>query len=282
MDNRLIQLFDQYTHSQIGRRVFMSRLIGITGSLVAANKVLEKLQNRYEIAETVSEEGETWDSAWVTFGDAPIKAYLVTPKAEKCPAVVVIHENRGLNPYIQDVARQLGKAGFLACAVDGLSRLGGTPQDEDKAREMIRQLEPEQTRQDNEAALSFLANHPRSNGKVGCVGFCWGGAMANQLAVHAKDLQAAVSFYGRQASAEDVQKIDVPLMLHYGGLDERINAGIPAFEEALKSHNVDHHIFIYENAHHAFHNHTNQARHNPEAAELAWKRTLDFFQKHLK
>jgi carboxymethylenebutenolidase len=195
---------------------------------------------------------------------------------------VVIHENRGLNPHIEDVARRAAVDGFLAIAPDGLSPLGGTPSDMDRARAMIQELDRDATIQNFVAAVAYAKAHPRSTGKVGCVGFCWGGGMANQLAVHAPDLTAAVAFYGRQAAAEDVPKIKASLLLHYAGLDQGINAGIPAYETALKQAKVDYTLYMYENTQHAFHNDTSSARYDEAAAKLAWQRTIAFFKEKLR
>jgi carboxymethylenebutenolidase len=196
--------------------------------------------------------------------------------------VVVIHENRGLNPHIEDVARRAALEGFFALAPDALSPLGGTPDDTDEARSLIRELDPDKTREDFVAAVSYLKNRPQSTGKVGCVGFCWGGSMSNQLAIHAPDLSAAVVFYGRSPASEDVPKIKVPLLLNYAGLDERINATVPAYEEALKAAGVTYTVHMYEGVNHAFHNDTSVARYDKAAATLAWKRTIDFFKETLK
>ena len=209
-------------------------------------------------------------------------AHLARPDGDdRLPAVVVIHENRGLNAHIQDVAERLASEGFLALAPDALSPMGGTPDDEDEARSMIGDLDGEDTAEDFEAAIQYLKTHPQSTGKVGCVGFCWGGAMTNQMAVRSPDLAAAVPYYGRQPDAADVPRIRAALMLHYGGLDERINAGIEAFEAALKEAGVDYQMFVYEGAQHAFNNDTNPGRYHPEAAALAWQRTIGFFREKL-
>ncbi len=199
----------------------------------------------------------------------------------KRPAVIVVHENRGLNPHIKDVARRLAVDGFLAFAVDALSPLGGTPADEDKAREMIGTLDRAETLARVAAAVPFLAAHPESNGKVGAVGFCWGGALANRLAAAGTSLAASVAYYGMPLPAEEVPKITAPLLLHYAGLDERINAGIPAYEAALKANGKPYELHVYEGANHAFNNDTNAARYNKEAADLAWGRTIAFLKKHL-
>jgi carboxymethylenebutenolidase len=195
--------------------------------------------------------------------------------------VIVIHENRGLQPHIKDVTRRVAAEGFLALAPDALSPLGGTPEDEDQARQLIGQLDPATTAQDLSAAVQYLKTQPLSTGQVGCTGFCWGGGMTNQVAVHSPDLLAAVPYYGRQPDAQDVPRIKASMLLQYAGLDERINAGIPAFEEALSAASVEYEIYIYEGAQHAFNNDTS-ARYHPEAARLAWKRTIDFFKEKLK
>jgi carboxymethylenebutenolidase len=212
-----------------------------------------------------------------------MKAYLSRPAAAggKLPAVIVIHENRGLNGHIEDIARRLAKEGFVALAVDFLSPLGGTPKDEDKAREMFGKLEPAQTVANAVAAVAFLERDPLTNGKVGAVGFCWGGGLANQLAVNSPDLKAAVAYYGMQPAAADVAKIRAKLLLHYAGLDKRINEGIPAYEKALKAAGVDYQIFVYEGANHAFNNDTSAARYDKEAADLAWSRTIAFLRQNL-
>jgi len=195
--------------------------------------------------------------------------------------VVVIHENRGLNPHIEDVTRRVALEGFLAIAPDALSPLGGTPANEDEARTKFQQLKAEDSLQNFIKVFDYLPSRNDCNGKSGCVGFCWGGAMANSLAVNVPSLKAAVAFYGRQPDAADVPKIKAAIQLHYGGLDERVNAGIPAYEEALKKNNIPYELYIYEGANHAFHNDTAPTRYNEAAAKLAWKRTIDFFGKYL-
>jgi len=212
-----------------------------------------------------------------------MRAYLARPKEDKKrPAVIVIHENRGLVPHIQDVARRMALEGFLTLAPDALSPLGGTPQDPDKARSMFGRLDNEATPKNFVAAVQYLKTHPLYTDKVGCTGFCWGGGMTNQVAVRAPDLLAAVPYYGAQPAAEDVPKIKAALLLQYAGNDERINRGIPAFEEALKKAKIEYKIYIYEGAGHAFNNDTNPQRYNKEAAELAWKRTVAFFKEKLQ
>jgi carboxymethylenebutenolidase len=212
-----------------------------------------------------------------------VRGYLAQPGGDaKRPGVVVIHENRGFNAHIRDVANRVAAEGFLALAPDALSPLGGTPPDEEEARSRIGQLDPDATVKDFLAAVQYVKTHPRSTGRVGCVGFCWGGAMANQLAVQSPDMDAAASYYGRQPAAEDVPRIKGAVLLHYGGLDERINAGIAEYEEALKAANADYQLYVYEGAQHAFNNDTNPSRYHEEAAKLAWSRTIGFFRAKLE
>jgi carboxymethylenebutenolidase len=225
------------------------------------------------VTEFIKYQGETGD----------MKAYLARPLAgKKYPAVIVIHENRGLQPHIMDVTRRMAREGFLSIAPDALSPQGGTPEDISKVGEMFKQLNGEQTTKNFVAAVKYLKSHPNSNGNVGCTGFCWGGAMTNQVAVNAPDLKAAVPYYGRQPAAEDVAKIKAPILAHYAENDQGINQGIPAFEEALKKAGIEYKIFTYPGTQHAFNNDTNAGRYNEEAAKLAWKRTVDFFKEKLK
>jgi len=212
-----------------------------------------------------------------------VRAHFAKPKGdEKLPGVVVIHENRGLNPHIEDVTRRVALEGFLAMAPDSLSPLGGTPEDPDKAPDLLKKLDAQATIQNYVAAVRYLKTHPSSTGKVGVVGFCWGGAMANQVAVNSPDVLAVVPYYGRQPASEDVPKIKASLLLHYAGLDEAINKGIAAYEAALKKASVDYKIYMYEGAQHAFNNDTNAERYNKEAAQLAWQRTISFLSEKLK
>lgn len=212
----------------------------------------------------------------------PVRAYLARPEGEeKRPGVIVIHENKGLQPHIRDVTRRMAAEGFLAIAPDALSPVGGTPEDVDQARSLMRELDPESTVGDFVAAVQYLKTHPLSTGQVGCTGFCWGGGMTNQVAVHSPDLSAAVPYYGRQPDIEDVPKIKAAVLAHYAGTDERINAGIPAFEKALKEASIEFQIYVYEGAQHAFNNDANTARYHKEAAQLAWQRTIAFFRKKL-
>jgi carboxymethylenebutenolidase len=222
---------------------------------------------------------------WIEYAGetGKVRAYVASLKdGGKRPAVMVIHENKGLQPHIQDVARRMALEGFLAMAPDGLSPLGGTPEDAGKATALIGKLDRESTPKNFVAAVKYLKTHPLSTGKVGCTGFCWGGAMTNQVAVRAPDLAAAVPYYGSQPDAADVPKIKAAMLIHYAGRDERINRGIPAFEEALKKAKVDYKIHVYEGTQHAFNNDTSPERYDKEAAQLAWKRTIEFFKEKLK
>ena len=284
MDQQIINLYDEYTHKPLSRDVFIKRLVKITGSMAVAMTILPALEGNYAAA-AMTREDDDMLSERITYPGATgdMKAYTARPKKDvKYGAVVVIHENRGLNAHIEDVARRVAKAGYLAVAVDALSPFGGTPANEDEARGLFGKLDAQQNLLNFVKAFDYLGSRKDCNGKFGCVGFCWGGGMANDLAVNVPKLKAAVAFYGRQAKTEDVPKIKGAVQLHYGSLDERINAGIPAYEEALKQAKVPYELYIYEGANHAFHNDTSAARYNEPAAKLAWKRTLDFYAKYLK
>lgn len=285
MDQQIINLFDEYTHKPLKREDFIKRLVLLTGGMTAAMTALAQLEVRYEHAATIKSNDARIGGEYITYpgDDTTMKGYLVRPAVDSrlTGAVVVIHENRGLNPHIEDVTRRVGLAGFLALAPDGLSPLGGTPTDSDKAREMIGQLDKQKTLNNYIKAFDYLKSIPGCNGKTGCVGFCWGGAMANQLAVHVPDLKAAVAYYGAQPKAEDVPKIKSAVMLHYAGMDERINAGIPAYEEALKKAGTTYQLFMYDGVQHAFNNDTAGPRYNEAAATLAWERTIKFFKERL-
>ena len=285
MRQDIIRLYDDYTHERLGRRVFMDRLAALAGGTAAASALLSVLRNNYAKAAIVPADDARLVAEQVSFAGAEgeMQGYLARPAdaSGELPGVVVLHENRGLTPYIEDVARRAALDGFVALAPDFLSPLGGTPDDEDQAREMQRTLEPQQMIQNALAAVDFLKNHEATTGNVGVVGFCAGGSLAGQVAVHSPDVGAVVVFYGGQPASEDVPKIEAPLLLHYAGLDERINAGIPEFERALKDAGVDYTMHMYEGVNHAFHNDTGEARYNQEAAELAWSRTIEFFKQQL-
>jgi len=285
MDQKITTLYEDYRKGLTNRRQFVRKLAVVAGSSAAAMAMLPILDEMSPgasavqsdpdlISEFIKYPGETGD----------IKAFLARPKAgKKFPAVLIIHENRGLQPHIQDVTRRMAKEGFLALAPDALSPLGGTPEnDQDKAVSMIGQLDKEKTIKNFVAAVKYLKTQPNSTGKVGCTGFCWGGGMTNQVAVNCPDLDAAVPYYGMQPTADQVPSIKAPIMAHYAGEDARINQGIPAFEEALKKNNKKYQIFMYEGAQHAFNNDSNPERYNEKAAKLAWSRTIAFFKEKLK
>jgi carboxymethylenebutenolidase len=283
---QMIDLYDEYTHVTLDRRGFMARLATLAGSTAAASAIFELLASNYARADTVAADDARIKTENVTFpgpaGD--IKGYLAMPAnaSGKLPTVLVIHENRGLNPHIKDVTRRFGVEGFLAFAVDLLSRQGGTPPTDEEAAKLFQSLDRAGIVADTEAALAWVKQRPESNGKVGAVGFCFGGGVVNQLAVAAgADLAAGVAYYGGQPPAADVPKIKARMMLHYGGLDTRVNAGIPAYEAALKAAGIDYRIFIYEGANHAFNNDTSAQRYDKSAADLAWSRTLAFFRESL-
>ncbi len=282
MDQRIINLYDEYTHRPLSRKTFLKRLIQLTGSSAMAMSLLPMLESDY--VKTVLTGPDDLFTEYITYAGASgeMKAYVARPKEDKpYPTVIVIHENRGLNTHIEDVTRRAAHAGFLAIAPNALAPLGGTPENEDDARKKFTELKPEDNLKNFVKIFDYLPSRKDSNGKYGCVGFCWGGAMSNNLAVNVPTLKAAVAFYGRQAEAADVPKINAALQLHYGALDERVNAGIPAFEEALKKNNKPYELYIYEGVNHAFHNNTSAARYNEAAAKLAWERTIAFFNKHL-
>ncbi|MRR20385.1 dienelactone hydrolase family protein, partial [bacterium] len=271
----------EYRSGQVNRREFMKKLALLTGGTAAAVIILPEYSGA--AASTGKSGTVNLINEFITYPAATgeMKAYLSMPEGKKkLPGVIVIHENRGLVPHIQDVNRRMAMEGFISLAPDALSPLGGTPEDQDKGREMFAQLNREDTVKNFVAAVKYLKTHPRSTGKVGCTGFCWGGAMTNQVAVNAPDLDAAAPYYGSTPAPEDVPKIKAKVMAHYAGDDERINAGIPAFEEALKKAGIEYQIFIYEGTQHAFNNDTS-TRYNKEAADLAWGRTVGFFKEKL-
>jgi carboxymethylenebutenolidase len=282
MDQKIINLYDEYTHTSLSRNDFIKQLAVLSGGTAVAMTMLPLLENNYAHAATALHADLV--ESHITFPGAQgeVKAFSARPKGQaKLGLVLVIHENRGLNPHIIDVARQVAAEGFIAVAVDALSGFGGTPEDEDKARDLIGKLDPALNLQNYLMALDYLRGRKDGNGKAGCVGFCWGGAMANQLAVNDPKLLAAVAYYGMQAKAEDVPKIKSSIMLHYGGLDERVNAGIPDYEAALKANKVDYKLYVYEGVNHAFNNNTAPTRYNEAAAKLAWGRTIGLFKEKL-
>ncbi|MBK6390373.1 MAG: dienelactone hydrolase family protein [Saprospiraceae bacterium] len=282
MDQRIINLYDEYTHKPLSRTEFLTRLTSLVGSSAAAMLILPQLESDFKLA-NITDADELF-TEYIHYPGAPgeMTAYVARPKElKKYPTVVVIHENRGLNAHIEDVARRAAKAGYLAIAPNALSALGRTFANEDEARGAFKDLKPEDSLQNFIHAFDYAKTRNDSNGKFGCVGFCWGGAMTNNLAVNVPDLKAAVAFYGRQPAADKVPNIHAALQLHYGALDEGVNAGIPAYEAALKANNKVFEIHMYEGAQHAFHNDTSEARYNEAAAKLAWARTLEFWAKYL-
>ena len=282
MDQRIINLYDEYTHSGISRKDFLKKLAILTGGTAMALTVLPLLENNYAAAAATDDENLDRENITYPGVEGDMKAFQAKPKGKKhLGAVLVIHENRGLNPHTIAVTKRVAAAGFLALGVDALSPFGGTPADEDKARELIGQLDADKNLQNYLKGLDYLRKHKDGNGKAGCVGFCWGGGMANKLAVNDPELLAAVAYYGAAAKTEDVGKIKANVLLHYAGLDERINAGIPAYEAALKLYHIPYQLFIYEGVNHAFNNDTSPTRYNEAAAKLAWGRTIDLFKSKL-
>ncbi len=282
MNQSIINLYDEYTHKPLSRKTFLKRLILLTGSSGAAMSLLPMLESDY--MNTVLAKSDDLFTEYITYPgvQGEMKAYVARPKEEKpYPTVVVMHENRGLNAHIEDVTRRAAEAGFLAIAPNALAPLGGTPESEDEARKLFTQLKAEDNLANFIKLFDYLPSRKDSNGNYGCVGFCWGGGMANSLAVNVPALKAAVAFYGRQADVADVPKIKAAMQLHYASLDERVNAGIPAYEEALKKNGINYQLFMYEGVNHAFHNNTSAARYNEAAAHLAWERTIAFFNKYL-
>ena len=286
MDKKISELYDEFRHGQLERREFVKKLTVLTGGTAAAMSLFALLDSKSAYASALSLEEEDVFSEFITYPGASgeVHALLSRPKSKKkLPAVIVIHENKGLQPHIQDVNKRMAREGFLSIAPDALSPLGGTPRDDvDAARTKMRELDGDQTTSDFVAAVKYLETHPLSTGKVGCTGFCWGGAMTNQVAVHSPDLDAAVPYYGRQPVAEEVHRIKAAVMAHYAGDDERVNEGIEAFEKALKEAGIDYQIFVYEGAKHAFNNDSNPSRYHEEASRLAWERTIGFFKDKLK
>ncbi|CAN7196139.1 dienelactone hydrolase family protein [Pararhizobium sp. LjRoot238] len=281
----MINAYDEYTHLTLDRRSFMQKLTALTGSAASAAAIAPLLAANSAQAEMIPEADPRVNAEDITYrgtrGD--MKGYLVRPAdaSGKLPAVIVIHENRGLNPHIRDVARRMALEGFVALAPDFLSPAGGTPADEDRAREMISALDGRQTVDNAVATVTFLRSNDATTGKAGAIGFCWGGGLVNQLAVASPDLKAGVAYYGAQPPAKDVPKIKAALLLHYAGLDDRINAGIDAYKKALTDNGKDFTIHVYDGVNHAFNNDTSAARYDKKAADLAWGRTVDFLKAKL-
>jgi carboxymethylenebutenolidase len=285
-DQELLNLFDQYVHGALDRRGFLDRAGKFAVGGTTAVMLLDALNPRFAEAQQVAREDSRIRGEYVEYpspqGYGKMRGYLVRPAGAsgRLPAVLVVHENRGLNPHIEDIARRLALENFLAFAPDALFPLGGYPGDEDRARELFPKLDRAKTQEDFVAAAQFLQKHPDSTGKVGVVGFCFGGLIANVLATRLPDLAAAVSFYGGQPDLADVPKIKAPLLVHYAANDERINAGWPAYKAALEANGVPHEMHMYPGTQHGFNNDTTP-RYDEAAAKLAWQRTIDFFKKHL-
>ena len=281
----MIRAYDEYTHLTLDRRRFMEKLTKLAGSGAAAATIAPLLMSNYAKAEIVAPDDPRLKIEDIAFpGPAgEVKGYLAMPAeaAGKLPAVIVVHENRGLNPHTKDVTRRLALDGFVALGIDLLSRKGGTPATDEEAAAMFQDIDRAALVPDAVAAIAYLQGLPATNGKVGAVGFCFGGGIVNQMAVASPDLVAGVAYYGGQPAAADVPKIKAKLLLHYAGLDERINAGIAAYEAALKDAGVDYQVYIYDGVNHAFNNDTSEARYDKDAATLAWSRTVDFLKEAL-
>ncbi|MBF7142318.1 MULTISPECIES: YghX family hydrolase [Pseudomonas] len=281
----LLELYDYYAHGRISRRDFLDRAAAFTVAGLSASALLASLSPNYALAQQVEFTDPDIVAEYVLYpspqGHGQVRGYLVRPaKKEKAPAVVVAHENRGLNPYIEDVARRVAKAGFVALAPDGLTSVGGYPGNDDKGRELQQKVDPQKLMNDFFAAIEWMKAHPAATGKVGITGFCYGGGVANAAAVAYPELSAAVPFYGRQPKAEDVPRIKAPLLLHYGELDTAINEGWPAYEKALKANHNTYEAYVYPGANHGFHN-DSTPRYDKAAADLAWQRTIDWFTRYL-
>ena len=287
IDQRIFDLYDEYCHGQIDRREFMTRAATITIGGVSALWMAQALLPRYAEAQTISFTDERIRGTYVEYPSpggtsGEMRGYLVQPAGDgPFPSVLVIHENRGLNPYVEDVARRAAVAGFLALAPDGLSPVGGYPGNDDDGRTLQRSLDPAELSQDMINSARYLKAHELSTGRLGATGFCWGGGMTNRLAVAlGEDLDAGVPFYGSAPASEDVASIRAAILINYAENDERINGMWPEYEAALQANDVDHRMYIYEGTNHGFHNNSTP-RYNEEAAELAWSRTIAFFREHL-
>ncbi|MDF3125920.1 dienelactone hydrolase family protein [Rheinheimera sp. 1928-s] len=281
-----LRLFDRYVHGDISRRDFLAGAAKFAVAGMTAVTILQALTPNYAMGQQIQPDDPAVDTHYLTFpspkGYGELRGYLAKPKQQngKLPLVLVVHENRGLNPHIEDVTRRLALAGFIAFAPDALYPLGGYPGDEDKARQLFGTLDQDKTRQDFIESVRILQKLPEGNGKVGVVGFCYGGGMSNFLATELADLSAAVPFYGRQGDLDKVAAIKAPLLIHYASDDERVNTGAKAYDDALKAAGKNAQSFIYPDTQHGFHNDTTP-RYDKAAAELAWSRTIEFFKQHL-
>lgn len=285
-DPEILKLFDGYVHGKITRRQFLDKAAGLTVAGVSAGAILASLSPDYALAQQVDPDDKSITSSYKKYaspkGAGVMNGYFARPAVieHKLPGVVVIHENRGLNPYVEDVARRLAVAGFIGYAPDALTPLGGYPGNDDDGRVMQRERDRGEMVEDFVAAVDYLGKHPDCSGKVGCVGFCFGGGMSMRLSINAPRLAAAVAFYGRHPGPEEATDVNAPLMIHHGELDERVNASWPAFQAALTDANKPFEEFTYTDANHGFHNDTTP-RYDEDAAEAAWQRTIDFFERHL-
>lgn len=285
-DPKILELYDHYAHGKMTKRELLKSIGKYTAASVTALSVFNNLMPNYALAEQVNFNDPEIKANYITYnsgnGNGKINAYYVKPSkiTEKTSAVLVIHENRGLNPYIKDVARRVAKAGFIALAPDGLSSLGGYPGNDAEGKILQKKIDREKLLNDFFNAFEFLLNHQDTNKKIGAVGFCYGGGVCNALAVAYPELSASVPFYGSQARSEDVKKIKTPLLLHYAEFDERINKGWPEYEAALKANNKKYQAYIYKDCNHGFHN-DSTPRYDEKNANLAWKRTVNFFRENL-
>jgi len=288
VDRRIIDLYNEYVHTALPRREFMTRLASIAGSTAAAMAILPCIEPNYAQARQIEPDDKRLKVGKIEFEgpQGKVKAYLAQPrkleKNEKLPAILVIHENRGLNEHIEDVARRAALGRYLAIAPDGLSVAGGAPADQEAARDLFARQDPARIAGDVLAGVPWLKNHSLCNGKVGAVGFCYGGGLALRAAIETPAVNAAVCFYGRQLTADETQRLKVPVLLNYAGSDERVNAGIPEFRAALDVVGVPYSLNMYPGTQHGFHNDSSAARYNEPAAKLAWSRTMDFFDTYLK
>lgn len=287
-DQDLLGLYDDYVHGRLDRRSFLQRAAKFAVGGMSAGAILEALSPNYAFAQQVAKDDPRLKTEYAEYhspkGGGKMRGYLARPAADgkKLPGVVVIHENRGLNPYIEDVTRRVAAEGFLAFGPDALTPLGGYPGNDEEGRTLQAKRKPEEMTEDFIAAAQWLQKHPGCDGKVGVVGFCFGGLIANTLAVRLPEvITAAVPFYGRQPAADEVPKIKASLLLHYAALDQRVNEGWPAYEAALKKAGINYAAHIYEGANHGFHNDTTP-RYDEAAAKLAWSRTIEFFKKTLR
>lgn len=285
-DQELLNLFDKYVHGDVDRRGFLEKAARFAVGGVTALMLLDALNPRFAEAQQVPKDDKRLTTSYLEYdspkGTGKVRGYLARPAAAKgkLPGVLVVHENRGLNPHIEDITRRLALDGFVAFAPDALTPLGGYPGDEEKARDLFGKLDKAKTEEDFVAAFGVLKSRSDCTGKVGAVGFCYGGGVVNMLATRVPELAAAVPFYGKQPKDEDVAHIKAPMLIHYAGKDDRVNAGIPAFEQALKANHVKYQIFTYDGMQHGFNNDTTP-RYDKAAATLAWQRTIEFFKKNL-